>query len=612
MPGEATSPEGAKRLSAILFADMVGYSSLGQEEAARCKAEMLTLTRERLERHAGRLIKTLGDGFLAEFPAATQAVAFAIELQDAVTARHAQGTAPRRFRLRIGIHAGEVLAREGDVEGTTVNIAARAEPLAAPGGVCLTEEVWQQVREGLPRPADRLGRIRVKGIRRRLVFYHLPRAGAGWLARQQPRLRRWRSWPGQWAAAGLGVAALLALAVWLQPVAPEALDDIFPPSPARRVQRARTRLERYDRPGNIDHAILDLLEAVRFAPKYTEAQELLGVAYWRQYKFLDHIADRFEAWTASSNALACNPESVPGLFVQGMVAKDQGKNSARREEGLRGAADFLRRANDSSAGSDGEVLVELADTYRLLGDAAQAEHFLQAAIEKSKRGKRTWYWFNALAACQTMWATNQASWEMAERSLETAISLASDSPFAWLNLGLVLDSQEGEAKHERALKCFQEARRLWPNANAYYGLGQHYLNEDNWLGAATNFDAAADLNESRYDYFGNAGLALAKLPGRQADAQRRLNQAIEKATSLLTQTSRPLATANLGLYQAALGRAEEACQTFEGVCRDFPKHPQVKASVGEAIPFLEQQGHPAEVSRLRKLLGEAPPAGQTP
>ena len=111
MPGEATSPEGAKRLSAILFADMVGYSSLGQEEAARCKAEMLTLTRERLERNAGRLIKTLGDGFLAEFPAATQAVAFAIELQDAVTARHAQGTAPRRFRLRIGIHAGEVLAR---------------------------------------------------------------------------------------------------------------------------------------------------------------------------------------------------------------------------------------------------------------------------------------------------------------------------------------------------------------------------------------------------------------------------------------------------------------------------------------------------------------------
>ena len=81
---------------------------------------------------------------------------------------------------------------------------------------------------------------------------------------------------------------------------------------------------------------------------------------------------------------------------------------------------------------------------------------------------------------------------------------------------------------------------------------------------------------------------------------------------MLTQTSRPLATANLGLYQAALGRAEEACQTFEGVCRDFPKHPQVKASVGEAIPFLEQQGHPAEVSRLRKLLGEAPPAGQTP
>ena len=132
------NPEGVeRRLAAILSADVVGYSRLIAEDEA---ATVRTLSDYREEigllvrQHRGRVVDTAGDSLLAEFPAATEAVSCAIEIQGSLGVRNAALTPERRMEFRIGIHLGEVRAEADRIYGDGVNIAARLEALAEPGG----------------------------------------------------------------------------------------------------------------------------------------------------------------------------------------------------------------------------------------------------------------------------------------------------------------------------------------------------------------------------------------------------------------------------------------------------------------------------------------------
>jgi len=122
-----------RKLAAIMFTDMVGYSALSQRSEALA-LEMLEehrrVVRGILPRHGGREVKTTGDGFLLEFPSALAAVQGAVEIQNAFHERNQTSPPERQLRLRIGIHVGDVVMREGDIHGDGVNIAARLEPLA--------------------------------------------------------------------------------------------------------------------------------------------------------------------------------------------------------------------------------------------------------------------------------------------------------------------------------------------------------------------------------------------------------------------------------------------------------------------------------------------------
>jgi len=582
-----SATQGASRLSAVLFADMVGYTSLRQEDALRSKEEMMALAAEARECRRGRLIKTLGDGFLCEFPAANDAVGFALALQEAISKRNERAGVGQQLRLRIGIHIGEVVVRGDDIEGTTVNIAARTEAMAAPGGICLTEEVWQQVAENLPRAADRLGRLQVKGIKRRLCFYHLHAAGAGTLARWRLRGRLFLNWPGRLPAAFLGAAALLAIAVWLRPSAPAILERFFPPGPARLVARAAGKLERYDRPGHIDNAIQDLRDAARQDTTLTEAHALLGLAYWRLYRRTTREADRVEAWRSSSNALAGNPDSVPALFVQGLVALD--------EKRLTDATNFLSRANDQAKWENGEVLIELARACSRLRDISNSQAYFQKAQTVLNK---PWYFFNALGSFEFSLGHLAA----AQENFEAARRIADDSPTACLNLGFVLLCQTNREEHDRALKCFQRSLALAPSDAAYDGLGEFYLDSNNWLAAATNFEAAARLNPARFDLPGKAGLALIHLPAAQNEAREQLNKALDKVQSLLKDTWKPVAAANLGLYQAGLGQASNACVTLRKAVESSPDDAQVRDNVEAAADLLAERHDSAAAEQLRQLL----------
>src|SRR6516162_9158117 len=147
-----------RRLTAILCADVAGYSRLmGADEEGtheRLKAHLGQLVEPKIAEHRGRIVKNTGDGFLTEFASVVDAVRCAVEVQRGMVERN-EGTPPeQRIEFRVGINLGDVIAERGDIYGDGVNVAARLEALAEPGGVCISRVVRDQIRDKLPYPFE--------------------------------------------------------------------------------------------------------------------------------------------------------------------------------------------------------------------------------------------------------------------------------------------------------------------------------------------------------------------------------------------------------------------------------------------------------------------------
>ena len=156
-----------RRLSALMITDMVGYTRLSQRNetlALRLLDEHNRLIRDSVVSHGGREVKHTGDGFLVEFPSALQAVSCSIDIQRRLYERNDHSAESERFNVRIGLHVGDVVHRSGDVFGDGVNITSRIEPLATPGGVCLSQTVHAQVWNKIARPLKSLGAKKLKNI----------------------------------------------------------------------------------------------------------------------------------------------------------------------------------------------------------------------------------------------------------------------------------------------------------------------------------------------------------------------------------------------------------------------------------------------------------------
>src|SRR5215467_9623435 len=166
-----------RRLAAILAADVAGYSRLmGEDEEdthERLKAHRRELVDPKISEHAGRIVKTTGDGLLVEFPSVVDAVRCAAELQRAMIDREASIAEDRRIRFRVGINLGDVLVEGGDIFGDGVNVAARLESLSDPGGICISRMVRDQIRDKLTYDFEGLGEQSVKNIARPLRVYAL-------------------------------------------------------------------------------------------------------------------------------------------------------------------------------------------------------------------------------------------------------------------------------------------------------------------------------------------------------------------------------------------------------------------------------------------------------
>src|ERR1700738_299602 len=165
-----------RKLAAIMFTDMVGYSALAQRDerlALELLEEHRAFLRPAFLKHQGQEIKTIGDGFLVEFASAVAAVNCAVELQEALARRNLGATADRQLQVRIGIHLGDVLRRGDDIVDDGVNIAARVEPLADSGGIAITQQVFDQVYNKIPETFARIGKVELKNIQRPLEVYRI-------------------------------------------------------------------------------------------------------------------------------------------------------------------------------------------------------------------------------------------------------------------------------------------------------------------------------------------------------------------------------------------------------------------------------------------------------
>ena len=166
-----------RRLVAVVAADVVGYSRLMEHDEVgtldRLRAVRAELIDPTIATHGGRIVKTTGDGLLLEFPSATSALRCAIDVQRGMAGREADVAPDLRIEFRIGINLGDIIAEGDDIFGDGVNVAARLESLAPPGGILIASSVREQVREDLGAGYVDEGMQQVKNIARPVHVYRV-------------------------------------------------------------------------------------------------------------------------------------------------------------------------------------------------------------------------------------------------------------------------------------------------------------------------------------------------------------------------------------------------------------------------------------------------------
>src|SRR6476660_3493649 len=157
-----------RRLAAILAADVAGYSRLmrADEEGtlAQLKAFRKTVFHPKIAKHGGRIVKTTGDGMLVEFASAVDAARSAAEVQRAMAKQNINVPQDKRIEFRIGIHVGDIIVDDNDIFGDGVNIAARLEGIAEPGGICISDDAQRQVRGKVDTAFEDMGPQNLKNI----------------------------------------------------------------------------------------------------------------------------------------------------------------------------------------------------------------------------------------------------------------------------------------------------------------------------------------------------------------------------------------------------------------------------------------------------------------
>ena len=207
-----------RKLAAILATDAVGYSRLmaaDEEGTMKILAAHRAVIDGIIEFHEGRIVGTAGDSVLAEFGSPVEAVRCAVEIQDALKTRNDSLPEAKRLQFRIGINLGDVMEKGADLLGDGVNIAARLETIAEPGGICVSSSVYDQIAGKLDLGFVNIGTQSLKNIQRPIQVYRVERGGlrvpAPAIPAPKPASRRTL---GAWAAGVLAAVVIAAALAW--------------------------------------------------------------------------------------------------------------------------------------------------------------------------------------------------------------------------------------------------------------------------------------------------------------------------------------------------------------------------------------------------------------
>ncbi len=283
-----SSPDGNRRLKAIMFTDIKGYSAMmGQDEQRTVRAvlEHREIVRECLKDHDGTEHETIGDAFVVLFDSVVNAVRCGAEIQARLKARNDALPKDEQVWLRIGIHLGDIIVQGDGIYGDGVNVAARVQDKAEPGGISITEQVFLQIDGKIDLQMEPVGKVELKNIRNPPSLYRLKIDGA------QPLVKQ-RSWVAPVAAIALvigGIGLVVALSNRsAPPVAPAPLPAATAPAPAPPAApvpdlKAEAKVAAGNKVtealGKAGQARIELLrEALALDPDNPAVQNLLAVA----------------------------------------------------------------------------------------------------------------------------------------------------------------------------------------------------------------------------------------------------------------------------------------------------------------------------------------------
>jgi TolB-like protein/class 3 adenylate cyclase/Flp pilus assembly protein TadD len=533
-----------RKLAAIMFTDMVGFSALSQRNEAlalELLAENQRLLRAQFLLFNGHEVKSTGDGFLIEFPSALDATKCAVEIQRGVAARNSTQPAARQIQVRIGIHVGDVVHRDADVFGDGVNIAARIEPLAVGGGICLSETVQAQVRNKMEFELVKLDAPKLKHIEVPMDVYRvvLPwESGQRIIASHKSGQSAERS-SNKSILRIVAIAGSLLLAGWAcwlgvqseknqKPAVPSAAQNnsVAPTAPVVINEKSIAVLPFANMSLDKDNAFfadgmhediltsLGMVHDLRVVSRTSVEQyrnttkpmrqigQELGVAYVLEGSVqregnevrvtgqLIHAATDEHVWAKSYDRDLTNIFSIQSELAT-EIADSLSAVISPQEKSL-----IERKPTDNPAAYDLFLKARaILNSAAVLSRRDEAEQYLNEAVQLDPNFAVAWGYL-ALAHVRAVISDEDHSPERlakAKAAIDTAVRLAPDDPEVIKMEGDYY--YYGYRDYARAAEQFQKLLRLQPNsAEAYAQLGYILRRQSRWAEALANLRLAEQLD----------------------------------------------------------------------------------------------------------------------
>ncbi|MGE5209488.1 MAG: adenylate/guanylate cyclase domain-containing protein [Alphaproteobacteria bacterium] len=582
-----------RRLAAIMFTDMVGYGALSQRDdklALELLQEHRRLFREIFPRFNGTEIKTIGDAFLVEFTSALEAAQCAIEIQRALTRRNADIPPDRRIEVRIGIHIGDVVHRGGDVYGDGVNIASRIEPVAGPGGICVSMDVERQIRNALEARFEKLAPTELKNI---AVPMDLFRIVLPWERDTRPTAKREerdigsRRLPIGWVAVTVILLVVIGMGVFLFQRQKTKVAPRQNASPAR-AQAATT--------STIPEKSIAVLPFENLSSDKENAYFAEGVQDEILTR-LSKVADLKVISRTTTQHFKSSPENLPEIarqlgvahILEGSVQKSNDQVRVNVQL-IKAATDahlwaetFDRKLNDIFA-VESEIAKTIADTLRvkLTGSEkiqlAKKPTTNEEAYELYLKGRFFWNKRTAPDVRKSIDYFNQAIAKDPDYALAYAM-LAQ----AWL----LLPAYDGGSPKEcvpPAEAAIQKALALdETSSEAHAALGNlHAIFQFNFSAARAEFERALQLNPN--DVTAHHWFALNVLAplGESAQEVAEMRRALELDPLSL------IINSNLGFALIQAGRLDEAIAQLRKTIEMDAGFPSAHGNLGNALELKGQ------------------------